>query len=154
NTPDASPEELYMATSPLVALARGKPRDESKPLFERIVETLSRAMKMVDEGRGIFPTEELRRRISVAQAHGLRELGRTDEALQTIEDAIAKTPHDPNLLALRGHLRAMTDPSGALSDFKSAVCHGAASFWPYFWLSRHALREGRWADALASANRA
>jgi hypothetical protein len=48
----------------------------------------------------------------------------------------------------------MTDLSGALSDFSSAVRYGVASFWPFFFLSRHALRQARWADALASANRA
>jgi tetratricopeptide (TPR) repeat protein len=151
---DAGPFELYAATSPLLALARGRPRDEANVLFEQVIKTLRRAKDLTEAGASIGQTDELRRRISFALAACLRELGRADEARQTLDAAIAKAPQDPVLLAFRGYLRAMTDLSGALSDFSSAVRYGVASFWPFFFLSRHALRQARWADALASANRA
>jgi tetratricopeptide (TPR) repeat protein len=151
---DAGPEELYAATSPLLALTRGRPRAEANMLFEQVIKTLRRAKDLTEEGACSAPPDELRRRISFALAACLRELGRADEARQTLDAAIAKAPQDPILLSFRGYLRAMTDPAGALSDFASAVRYGAASFWPFFFLSRHALQKGAWAEALASANRA
>jgi tetratricopeptide (TPR) repeat protein len=153
-SPDAGPEELYVATSPLLALTRGRSREGAKPLFEQVIDILGRAMKLVDEGRNVAAADDLRRRINFALAACLREVGRADEARQTLDAAIAKAPQDPVLFAYRGYLRAMTDPEGALSDFAFAVHFGATSFWPYFFLSRHALQNGNWADALLWANRA
>jgi tetratricopeptide (TPR) repeat protein len=151
---DAGPEELYVATSPLLELTRVGPRDEVNLHFEKAIRTLRRALNLTEEGTYIAPRDELRRRISIALAACLRELGRADEARQTLDAAIAKAPQDPVLLAYRGYVRGMTDPAGALADFASAVRYGATSFWPFFFLSRHALHERDWAAALEYANRA
>jgi tetratricopeptide (TPR) repeat protein len=153
-SPDSGPEELYAATFRLLTLTRGRPRDEVSSRFQQAIKALRRALSLTEEGPTIAPRDELRRRISIALAACLRDLGRADEALKTLDAAIAKAPQDPSLLAFRGYLRGMTDSAGALSDFASAVRHGAASFWPYFFLSRHALQERAWADALRWANRA
>jgi tetratricopeptide (TPR) repeat protein len=153
-SPDAGPEELYVATSPLLALTRKRSRDEAKPLFERVIEILGRATNLVDEGPVSPQRDEVWRRINFARAACLRDLGRVDDALQTLDAAIAKAPQDPMLLAFRGYLKAMKDPTGALSDFASAVRYGSVSFWPYFFLSRHALQEARWAEAVKWAKRA
>jgi tetratricopeptide (TPR) repeat protein len=106
----------------------------------------------MEEGAALIaPRDELWRRISFALAACLREFGRVDEARDTLDAAIAKAPQDPILLAYRGYMRAMTDPAGALSDFSSAVDYGATSFWPYFFLSRHALQEKAWVEAVVWA---
>jgi tetratricopeptide (TPR) repeat protein len=149
---DAGPEELYAAISPLLKLSRERPRDEANMLFEQVIKTLRRAIKLMEEGAALIaPRDELWRRISFALAACLREFGRVDEARDTLDAAIAKAPQDPILLAYRGYMRAMTDPAGALSDFSSAVDYGATSFWPYFFLSRHALQEKAWVEAVVWA---
>lgn len=151
---DAGPEELYDATLPLRALTQESSPDEAKILLEKVINTLRRAINLVEKGAGSAPQDQLRSKISFVLAVCLQKLGRVDEAGQTLDAAIANAPQDPDLLVYRGNLRSATDPTGALADFKAAIRYGTASFWPFFYLSRHALRKGGWEEALTLANRA
>jgi tetratricopeptide (TPR) repeat protein len=155
--PGSGPEELFVATAPLLAVAKGKAPDEARRLFEQVADALTRADQLLSRapaGARYPPHSEFRRYVLAALALSLRELGRQGEALEVIDRAVRQLPDEIDLLALRGHLRYETDIKRGLSDFAEAARRGTTEFWPYFFLARHALQQRAWALALRYAIRA
>jgi tetratricopeptide (TPR) repeat protein len=157
NDPDSEPEELFLATAPLLAAAEGKPPHEARPLYELVASTLAKAERLLSRRWSSAGAEsaELRRYVVAALALSLRELGHTGKAQNVLDRAVAENPADADLMALRGSLRyEAADVKGALSDFADAARRGTIEFWPYFLLARQALKQGAWSPALAYAIRA
>jgi tetratricopeptide (TPR) repeat protein len=150
--PGANPDELYLAAAELLRPTREMSDAEARPILERIVATLNRAIQQL---RTLPPGQldilDVDRYIAPMLGLCLERLGRQGEADRTYDEALARYPNDPELVTFRGLMRIETDPTGALRDCAKAAQLGAASALPYFILARHALLHGTYGEALRQA---
>ena len=78
----------------------------------------------------------------------LEHLGRTQDALQVLDQAIMRYPEKASLLAARGLLKQQLGRADdARDDFQQAANRAAAVAWPYLELARHALDGNRQDEA-------
>jgi tetratricopeptide (TPR) repeat protein len=152
NDPGADPDALYLAAAELLRPTREMRDAEAKPVLERIIAALNRALHQV---RNLPPTRlyipDVDRYIAPMLGLCLERLGRQADAARVYDEALARYPNDPELLTFRGLMRIESDPAGALRDSAKAAQLGAASAWPYFILARYALLRGMYGEALRQA---
>jgi tetratricopeptide (TPR) repeat protein len=150
--PRANSGELYLAAAALLLPTRGMRSAEAKPILERIVAALNRAL---DQLRNMPPhlvdIPTLDRYIALMLSLFLERLDCKAEAARVYDEALARYPNDPDLLTFRALKRIETDPAGALRDSAKAAQMGATSAWPYFFLARYALLQGTYGEALRQA---
>lgn len=152
NDPGAFSDELYLAAAALLRPTRGMKATEARPILERIVAALHRALQQV---RNLPPDQlyvpTVDRYIALMLCLCLERLGREADSARVYDEALARYPNDPDLLTFRALLRLETDPAEALRDSAKAAQMGAASAWPYLLLARFALARGAYGEALRQA---
>jgi tetratricopeptide (TPR) repeat protein len=145
-------EELYQAAAVLLSQAQRMPALEARPIFERIVSVLERALRV------FLTTPKEQREIQVADRFIITMLGLVHErlgnvktALRLYNDGLARYPNNAGLLTFRGLAQIDADLSAALSDCRRAVQAGTFSMWPYYFLARDALGKQNYLETWQSS---
>jgi|GEM_PF-907384 len=150
--PQAPVESLYLAASVLFRKFRELSRSQARPILERLVEVLGRALQAVPAERLLVPGVESFIVCLLGTCH--ERLGNRRQAEDLYAKALERKPNDHEILALRGILLQPSNPQAALTDFAQAARAGSQSVWPHFFLAGHALLEGRYHDAWQLCNKA
>jgi tetratricopeptide (TPR) repeat protein len=119
-------------------LVLASPRFERLPAYHQAVTHLNHAMALEGVGARDRAEQSARRAAGLnphsgAAAHTLalflaRDRGRFGDALPEVNDAIGRTPTDPEFYSTRGLIRQrLGDPAGAETDFRTAL-----ELWPGF----------------------
>jgi tetratricopeptide (TPR) repeat protein len=151
--PNSPPLELYLAAVALLTPTRSMSDAEARPLLQRVVPVLNRALGAY---RALAPEErpeslEGDAYISQALGLGLERLGDSKSAIAVYTEAINRHPSDAELFTVRGLALYNENPQAALADFMKAVRLRVSAIWPYLLLARHALQSGASGEALRLA---
>lgn len=147
-----TPEELYFAATVLLLSTRPRSDREAASRLQRSIEVLERSQN-ASHARSSEQGEIPNLDACVAFALGLcyERTGDSNAAVRTYSAALARHPHDSELLAARGLTLYLQNKPEAFRDFLRAVRLGAKSMLPWHILARHALIEGAYGDALRYA---
>jgi tetratricopeptide (TPR) repeat protein len=146
--PDSSGEELYQAAGEILKPVRQMRAAEAKPVLERIVGILERALKaFIKTPKSERDIQDADRYIIAMLGFCHEQLGNVKKAVQLYSDGLARYPRDAELLSFRGLALIDTDVIKALDDCQRAVQAGSLSMWPYYFLAWNALRLGNFAEA-------
>ncbi len=157
DNPKSRPDDLYLAAAPLLEPTRHMADAQAKPILERIVPVLQRALDAVrrisgnqlgipkpaqrmDGNQLDIPDVDL----SITFMLGLcyERLGKELYALQLYDEALAHYQDHGDLLAARGVAGYDADRVSALKDFERARKAGTSWIWPYYYLAHDALNQG------------
>jgi tetratricopeptide (TPR) repeat protein len=153
NDAGAQADALYMASARLFASTRRMSAAEARPIFERIVSAMTRALSMIrnlprrhqDFARGAES--------SIICMLGLcsERLGDTEAAVAVYDQALARNPALADVWLFKGISLARTDPDAAGHCFRMAIHLGTDSVWPHYYLAHQALEQGDYVGCLPLA---
>jgi tetratricopeptide (TPR) repeat protein len=136
----SSPATTYLAAATLLASAREMEREQARPVLERIIPPLERALEkclMVPIDQREVP--ELAAGIASMLGLCLERLGAQEQAMAVYDEGLKHHPRDSTLLTFRALALYDTDPDAALRDFGLAAAHETYLLWPYLFLAHAAL---------------
>jgi tetratricopeptide (TPR) repeat protein len=106
------------------------------------------ALRAVDEGFARLGASEAELASALAGAYAtkalcLKHLGRADESLRVLDEAVQRFPENTTLLIARGLLKQQLGLPDAGHDFRRALERGTTIVGPYVELARQALLSGQ-----------
>lgn len=157
--PNSTPGARYLALVALLAPARSMRPEEARPLVDRLLPELRRALD-AERLLPLVSRQSPRTEPALASLLGAcyEYTDRAAEAMAVYDETLARMPGDPEILTMRGIAQFnMDNYSAAILEFAKAADREAGSVWPYFFLAHDALEGGRflecWRQCLAGLER-
>jgi tetratricopeptide (TPR) repeat protein len=142
-----------MASARLFATTRRLSEEEARPILERIISAIKRALPMIRSlplGQRDF-TAAAEPNLVCMLGLCYDRLGDTEAAVSVYDEALARNAAQSDVWLFKGISLSSTDPDAAGQCFRVAINFGTASVWPYHYLAHQAIEQGDYVGGLPLA---